>query len=981
MRPEILLLFLISLSFSLVSPPLEEVHQNNLDNAHSLPLHENILNVSEREPTLGNPTYFAYAKILTLSPSVNGSITAAEHPHMFWIVAEGHEDVVREVIDGGDCPDGYREREFQEFEIRNMEARFVLDGLISMNESEIVSGGWVELPKSSFREAEETVELCDSNCTEFENPLEVPFKKEEGIFGIILDVIDVLLGPVVDFDECMGNDYLECASPMPEGVLNVTVRNLTVRSPELKVEISGELWANYTETGEEPVLDEDGECDSEEIESYGEIAIPLHDSGSFPVYNSYGTIIPVSPGYQSLSGNTTDNVVYYMSVQTTVPVHKYESVMDNKSASVLYIYNFSVDETDGIRQIKAVKWMHEGRVEEDSTGLENYTGRRALLFEDRGVALRNTVMFTNMSYNYSRVYVFKEKFNDLEPGDHFGEFIFYDWFGNNFTASSHIVAHRPTVLKVYAKPSANGYLAGCRLTTRGEPVAGEEVRLTDGHSNLRLVTNGDGRCQAEIASDESNLWLIGNYNGSRERYFLPSTASGGHSSILPVSGSSGDWVGASFVLMMLVGLLFAASFFGGGSVIIGFLSSGHPGVGMDFMKEYMSPGKKKKGKKKDDKKDKKGKKKKSGAGESDEEDETVKKKKEEDDAFLTEEEEEIVLSDDEDEGQDEDKLKKEAYEKKKKKAMIEEEERKKNKIRVATLLSAQELEETLKSEGRFEKQTGALRLSRFEPKIEFLKKYSEESCKNIGKPQIAKKFLEAKHEVNGVPMTFKIQNPKLRVVDDIYFNEYLSRSGADDPHEVSALTNTEIWANLKKGDHIAQSWIYIRESHLGDQIKLIGDIDHERTHPYNKLTEEHQTKRIEGFTEHLMYKEVQRDEALPSNVKDKIRITEPYRQFVAQDYLVEQIIGKDHNAVGHLIEGEDHLRKEFDKVAGEGRYDEIFASEKDPVTGEWVDKVGDGKKIDQLQNIFDEKNKDDPAEQSRVSRNVRNIREEGKYEL
>jgi hypothetical protein len=79
-----------------------------------------------------------------------------------------------------------------------------------------------------------------------------------------------------------------------------------------------------------------------------------------------------------------------------------------------------------------------------------------------------------------------------------------------------------------------------------------------------------------------------------------------------------------------------------------------------------------------------------------------------------------------------------------------------------------------------------------------------------------------------------------------------------------------------------------------------------------------------------------------------------------------------------LIEGEDHLRKEFDKVAGEGRYDEIFASEKNPVTGEWVDKVGDKEKINLLNEIHKEKF---PDRNNEVRKQAIKIIKEGRYDI
>jgi hypothetical protein len=75
------------------------------------------------------------------------------------------------------------------------------------------------------------------------------------------------------------------------------------------------------------------------------------------------------------------------------------------------------------------------------------------------------------------------------------------------------------------------------------------------------------------------------------------------------------------------------------------------------------------------------------------------------------------------------------------------------------------------------------------------------------------------------------------------------------------------------------------------------------------------------------------------------------------------------------------LRKEFDNVAGEGRYDEIFASEKDPVTGEWVDKVGDADKIDALQDILEQKYDSNPEKINQIQKDVDNIIKRGRYEI
>ena len=623
-KTELFLLFLLSISFALIDPPIEEVHDHNMDIAPNDVISTNVFNEPEQTPRLNDPTRFYYVKILALSPSVNKTINAKEenHPYLIWLVAEDHVRSITQ-INGK-----------TEYDVPPLISHFTQDQFSWIPEevpmsrplyvvSSPTSDGGVELiyyasgiemhPQISWLDTFPTVlepppeDDDDEGCSKtiitrtygdfevdevtatytltgilnkegdnytFSNKTETqflalsrPFPGPEQIpfknslTCNFLDFLgDFLLGGLVNLD--CNDEALSHASPYAEGTYNLTVRNLTVVNPQVYVKLDANFHIPYHEDKLVCRETEDG-CECTPSQDDDEISFPYSDSDVYEVQNDYNSIIPYSPSYLNLNANTSEDPVYYFSFLTTSKLYKYYSRMDGNVSAAYYIHNFSVVEDDfGTQHIEAHIINYSGLLPEDPEAANNYTGPHRLLITEQGAELRNPTEITTQKYNYSMVYTFKEVFYNLTSGWHYAYLDLYTWWGH-LSPSSSIYARQTTGLLLGSAPRSGDNLSiSCSLTEKeGTPVAGAPVNITFGSETQTVRTDSNGTCTALFHTNSTIGTVKAIYGG--DDYYLPADA------ILMISGNpfnlGKDLVINNFLLLVLFSMLVLFAFMNIGS--------------------------------------------------------------------------------------------------------------------------------------------------------------------------------------------------------------------------------------------------------------------------------------------------------------------------------------------------------------------------------------------------------------------------------
>lgn len=520
MRRLLAVLLIVNICFSsLINPPVAEVDANNTAIAPSesqLPLHENVLQVEEREPSLDNPAYFAYAKILTLTPAVNWSVTSTMHPKAVWIVAEKHKDTITVRYPNGDCPDTVITRNFKDAEIGSITLNFTAEGLAEKTAEGMVFHNVSEEKAVFFTwfDIDENVSL-----THYENPAKAPFEENTSVVCMFACAFsDLIFSDPTCFD-CY-YDALKFASPRPEGVYNATVRNITIVKPQLKVGLKGQILINYTEHRDSWSENEKGNCEKDDNEDReGVVSIPLSDYQEYLILNPKMSLLPISPGLTNMTANTPDIVDYSLVLFSNAPIYKVYQKMDNKTATPVYGYNFDVtNDSYGTQFIVANQINVVGFAEGDPEAANNYTGESVLRYYLNGTYLLNPQNFVNQTYNYSFVYAFRETFFNMTKGPHQGESIFFDWFGANHSMKSDIVVYKPTTLQLSLREVGETSTVIVFLTSEGEPVSGQPVTITAGSQSRTVRTDGSGMVSAEFQNNFSSVTAT--YAGAGDPTYL-----------------------------------------------------------------------------------------------------------------------------------------------------------------------------------------------------------------------------------------------------------------------------------------------------------------------------------------------------------------------------------------------------------------------------------------------------------------------------
>jgi len=540
---ELCLLLLAACSFALIDPPIDSVdaHDLRIAAATTDTIHYNALGVPTRTPTLDNPVSFSYIRVLTLTPSVNHSISSSRQPQLVWLTAEAHEHEVTEDHDSGDCDRVLVRRTFhREIEVQNITAYYTLDGLIRND------GGI-----TTYNTANRTVELRTSLIGSFANPSPVPFERSPAC-SISDFLTKNLLGGILNLS-CY-DESLYRASPYSNSVVNFTQRNVTVIRPHLNITLTWIYAIEYSQEEMHWHKGPDGSCEEESLPlSYGNITMTSIDSDSYEVQNDRFALIPVSPGFLSLNANTSENAVYQIGVFSTADVYKYYVKMDGKTAGACYLYDFSViSDGYGVQTIEAAPFNHTGVLPEDPESANNYTGAHEMPTCKAGAALLDASPITNQSYNYSRQYYFLDYFYNLSQGDHSAELQFHTWLGGA-SAYSNISVKWRTDLSLSAYQIPGQIVVNCWLGSSGIPLSGEMVKLTVQNETRYTRTNALGLCSESFNVTKIGAGVLGEYNGS-ERY-SPSNSFATVMGI-PVVGPKGDILGGNLALMfILAGLL------------------------------------------------------------------------------------------------------------------------------------------------------------------------------------------------------------------------------------------------------------------------------------------------------------------------------------------------------------------------------------------------------------------------------------------
>ncbi len=924
----ILLLF-ISLSFALIDPPVMDVNTHDLAIApHSL-LHYNALNLSGKVPSLGDPTIFFYVKILTLTPSVNFSVNSAMQPSLVWLAAESHNRTVEENWSDGSCT-SYRRRTFSDAKLEDVTAYYTLSGVLHDD------GG-----NYTFLTINDTQLLADN--ASFNDPIITPFQRSTGC-SLLESFFGFFLGHQMDLS--CNEDSLYRASPYPNGTMNFTDRDIGVVNPQLNATIYANLSIPYQEEWNYCAEGKSG-CDCSGGSGDGVIELSNQDTQSYDVQNDRMTMLVYSPQFMGLDSNTSDDVVYHVSLLSTSDLYKYYSVMDNQAAGAYYLDSFDVvNDSYGTEFIVASQINHTGLLPDDPA--QNYSGSERLDHVISGMYLRSPTEFDNASYNYSRVYDIEDTFTGLSPGTHQAELEFFTYFGN-YTAQSNISVRLLTNLSVVAGPYSSGQtLVVCALFGNDTPLSGAPVELRIGNETHISVTDAHGGCSAVFSTSHSIDTVYASYAGSD--VYLPSEADMPFSNGLSFDAGAINNLG---LLLIPAGML--SFMFLGMARSVG---SKNPGVGQ-FLAPVRTPNKKTTKPKK-----------KSGvvaiggaAGSNNGEDAKKDSKKE-----AAKEREE-----------------------KAKREMAEKVEGKALKVKRFGDGGAGTPEDDRKK-----KMTEIVRKHLGPHLVEVYQK-AKMSCENLGHPEWMNKFLEKDmtfKDPTGVEKTYhlKIGRVDWQMVEKLDSqNDYavteISRHGSEARYLVS-----------------------IREDRAGGLSTLLPDAYHEDFHTRNKLDEGKHGNKVEGANEVMSYEDSIRklnmmesreldalsDIVESSEIKsEKLnRLHEKYeqlrndvyiapgsyREYATSQYLLKQIIGEDNFNAGHLVVGEGYLEDAFDNIAGKGEYKRIFGVQKDKSTGEWVEVMSDKDKTKILESVYN--NLDCPIEQKiKVAKSVGRINSEGKYDL
>jgi hypothetical protein len=937
-RISLFFLLMICISYALVDPPLMEVHEHNIDIAPQEVFNENVLNRSERTPTLNDASQFFYIEILTLTPSINNTVSGHSdlHPQLIWLVAEKHNKTIRKEYPNGDCPDTVITRKYKPLEIIDIYADYSVNGLLKK-----VGDNYTYVIEN------QTEPLLVFNSTDFINPQEVPFKKESCFWCWLTDpILDFFLGGFFEIEKY--EVALERASPYANGTINFTHRNITIVRPHLNVTIVGKFRVNYTEDRREyeKVNDSCKRVDTDPKEGF--YMLIGSDSKSYEVQNDYMTLIPYSPGSFNTSANTTEDVIYSFSLLSNSNLYKFYPKMDGEYANATYLYSFEVvNDTFGTRFIVAEPVNASNFTPQEN--ITTYAGLYVPVLQETGNHLRSPTEINNLSYNYSRVYEMRNIFYNLSNGPHLAELEFFTWYGN-YSVNSSIFVRTKTNLVLSAIETQEGEVtATCYLSGREMPISGENIELKMGNQTKYAKTDSNGICTAIFLVDKSMGTINADYLGS-------STQTSAHAvatySSRKSSGLGSSLIFGSFGLFLLLGLFFAMSFLNITNIAMGFLGGGaaaksmggaFPGgsKGKKDKKGKDKPGDKKKGKKKKKKPKKKGffKDKKGhilfvGGPPLEEEDEKndFKKKKNFDDEERKKREEERKK-----------KIKREESENDLKRLKYKDE---KDKLIEAKQTSDEELLRRLKTRKRHKNYSSKLNKEIRLPQEEIILKKVEIASKNLKDKSILKEYKDNMPKI------------KLFISQDVYVDELMMKWFAD-----KEAYKTRAFA-YKDG-------LFIRESRMRDSVYLQEAIKHENYHPKSKLDYCIPPKRkiVEGFNEIMKYEDIQLDKTVPIEIKNKTKMIEgKYREWAEEQYLLMKIIGKDKYIVGHLVKGEDYLESQFDKVAGPNKYIEIFYGKKLK-----------GSRADNLEMVYAKNHSLDEVRS--VIRNRRKILSEGKYEV
>ncbi len=466
----VIFLLLLPACFALVDPPVMDVSGHDMGMARNGTMHVNAYGLPERTPTLDDPSYFAYAKVLTLSPSVNRTVFPSMHPWLVWLTTERHAGVVTEDSREGDCSGALTTRRFDPVAATDsIVADYSLDG---------VDG----TPASVHRSME-----IDAN------PAEVPFKEE-----------------------------MPLVSSFTTSVVNFTNRSVVVKAPSLNITLRWRFHINYTQ--EETVWHrtEKGDCLSETAETNGSVQYSAGDSASYAVQNNRTAVIPLHPAFLSLDADTTLDPSYELGFLSDGPLYKYYLLMDGRVAGACYFYDFSVvNDSYGVQEIIASPAHIVGLSPGDPQAA--YAGGHRTVECKSGSALLDASPFTNQSHNFSDAYYFQDVFRDLAPGDHHAELWFYGWDGRAASAHSDITAKGETALSVGAYASGGWIVADCRLASGGSPLPGRPVELEALGQKKIAITDGDGTCSARFSTDKALAGVSARFGG--DAGYLPSYAS------------------------------------------------------------------------------------------------------------------------------------------------------------------------------------------------------------------------------------------------------------------------------------------------------------------------------------------------------------------------------------------------------------------------------------------------------------------------
>jgi hypothetical protein len=1026
-REVFLLLLLSSASFALIDPPVDAVYQHDVAAASDLGgiLGQNLLNCTERLPDIDDPTSFFCVKVLTLTPSVNYTVTAALHPKLIWAIAENNGQTFRTNWTADpDCSESWMQRTYGDAVLENATARFSVDGLLG------VEGGNYTYMTANASEDMLSPDPLTNISTQL-SIIDVPFKEPLVSPCSIVDLVSqFVLGGFFDLN-CY-EPTLDRASPYATGVYNLTVRNQTIIIPHLNVTIDAEIGISYRDEGENCYKD-NGECTCDPISDEGNATFSASDSASYEVQNSYMTFIPYMPAFLNYSANTSEDAAFHFSVFSNSELYKYYFVMDNQTATAYYLYDFVVqNDSTGIETIIAVPKGTVGIIPGDPGALESYSGSHLIFLNISGDALLEPYQMNNLSYNYSRVYDVMEIFSNLSAGPHHADLEFFTFFGND-TVPYNISVRARTSLMIGAGKGSDNYSVdvNCLLTSRGLPLSGQAVELSVGNQTQTAVTDSQGMCPVETFQAAARIGTAyGEFEGTPE--LLPTDNYANYVLGSPFSFGA-DLIGNNFALLLLLSLLFAFS----AMELLGFLSTGTVagGATMGMVMDKFYPYRPDLGKaiatginsytKQVSKNLAKGAVAVaaavatvatmgvaapaagaaaagaggatagvSGAGAGGGATSAA--------AHMATKEAAKKVAEKAAQKAMEDKMKKEMMEnaakkdikdrlKGKMKKKANEKLTKKKRMGIFGAAGAEDPEDKKK------KMLEALR-NHIRSQLSNIYGKAKTACENLGHPEWMSQFREKTitfHDFTGADKTYRL------------------KIGEVDCQVVEKLKSPDDYAvTLIKHDGCELKFlISIREDRAGNLSTLLPDANHEVLHTRNKLDEGRNENKVEGVNEIMSYEDsikklttIEAEErkkllglAEPAGIKaEKLsQLHERYEQFrnevciapgayrdyAAPQYLLKHIIGEDNFNAGYLVVGEDYLRNAFDNVAGKGEYEKIFGVQKDKVTGNWFDVMGDKEKIAVLQDTFEKKVANTADEIDFVKTNVDDIKNYGRYKI